>query len=111
MLEAAEVMEEPRPSGVCLQRLASNHPQAALAEDRCRERRGRRRACVARQVGFKWVRYCGTTEKSGSTENANCILPWGEEPAYSPKPHVGDLCRGHLVTGVPTATTHKQVNG
>ena len=35
---------------VCLQGLAPNHPRAALAEDRCREHRGRRRVHVARQV-------------------------------------------------------------
>ena len=42
-----------RPSGACLQGPAPNHPRAALAEDRCRERRGRRRAHVARQVGIE----------------------------------------------------------
>jgi len=47
---ATDMMEESWPSGVCLQGPAPNHPRAALAEDRRRERRGRRRVHVARQV-------------------------------------------------------------
>jgi len=39
-----------RPAGVCLQGPTPNHPRAALAEDRGRERRGRRRIQVVRQV-------------------------------------------------------------
>lgn len=39
-----------RPAGVDLQGSASNHLRAALAEDRGRERRGRRRIHVMRQV-------------------------------------------------------------
>jgi hypothetical protein len=39
-----------RPAGVCLQGPAPNHPRAALDEDRGRERRGRRRIHVMRQV-------------------------------------------------------------
>lgn len=39
-----------RPAGACLQGPAPNHPRAALAEDRGRERRGRRRIHVMRQV-------------------------------------------------------------
>jgi hypothetical protein len=48
-LNAAEVMGD-RSSEVCLQGPASNHPQAALSEDRCRERCGRRHIHVVCQV-------------------------------------------------------------
>lgn len=46
-------MEDSRPFGVCLQGLASYRPRAALAKDRCRERRGRRHPQVVCQVGIE----------------------------------------------------------
>ena len=52
-------MEESWPSGVCLQRAGSKPPRAALAEDRCRERRGKGEPMWTRQV---WIRKTSASE-------------------------------------------------